>query len=328
MILDAMEARRWLDRALRERFAILAVNADSPAAMTDCLEAALRCRAPIMIETSLWQLKGWSFGAGDAMTGMTRYLADLSALADAPRYRKVPVFFHTDHIKGRETLPLLTQAIRGLSVRMGSTDVQLRPSTVSLDSSEMTETENIDAMVTLARTAEESRWPLVLEMEAGVDQGLTPLDITERMITGVEKRTPGHLGLWAPGVGTHHGFSDQGYPAFSTAAIQAQQTLATQLCGRPIGIALHGSSGLSESHLQEGVQAGVVKVNWSSESLWIRSQAAREFYETKRAQLEKRHPEFKNHAMDNGVQSFVSEQYIPKVIDRIRVLGAEGKVES
>src|SRR5437016_5831765 len=103
MLLNPIQSRSLFAHALANGYAILAVNADSPAAVTDCLEAARRCGAPIIIETSLWQLTGWSFGAGDPLRGLPRYLVQVAALANAEPYRDVPVIFHTDHIKGQQT---------------------------------------------------------------------------------------------------------------------------------------------------------------------------------------------------------------------------------
>jgi fructose-bisphosphate aldolase, class II len=322
VLLSPTQSRAALRCALEHKFAILAVNADSPAAVTDCLEAARECEAPIIIETSLWQLTGRSFGAGDALLGMARYLADLTVLANGERYREVPVIYHTDHIKGPDTLRLLTAAIRGL--QFGDAPAVLRASTISLDSSEMTEQENIEHIAALCGAAEEAGVSVTLEMEAGVDAGVTELEVADRLLEAVESRHPGNLYLWAPGVGTQHGLSDKGYP-FSVEAVAAHQRRASEICGRPVGIALHGSSGLAERDLEEGVVAGVAKVNWSSESLLIRSQAAQEFYATHAAELGKTHRSWKATAMDNGVQSFVSERYVPAVRRRIELLNGGGK---
>lgn len=321
MLLDPLQARALLQQALVKKFAILAVNADSPAAITDVLEAARQCQAPIMIETSLWQLTGHSFGAGDPYLGLARYLVQLAVLAESERFRDIPVLFHTDHIKGPVTLPLLKAALRGLPT--GLADQTVRPSTLSLDSSSLTEEQNIAAILELCDESARSECPVTLEMEAGVDDGVTPLDVARRLISGVESRRPGFLALWAPGVGTQHGLGEQ--TAFSADAVKQHQELASTLAGRPIGIALHGSSGLSEAGLRSAVAAGVAKVNWSSESLLIRSQAARDFYATHTAQLEKGHKDWKPTAMDHGVQSFVSARYVPKVIERIRILGGSGQ---
>ena len=57
MLLDPLQSRIALQHALQNRYAILAVNADSHAAINDCLEAALQINAPVIIETSLWSLQ-------------------------------------------------------------------------------------------------------------------------------------------------------------------------------------------------------------------------------------------------------------------------------
>jgi fructose/tagatose bisphosphate aldolase len=321
MLLDPLQARALLQRALDNHFAILAVNADSPAALTDVLEAARQCQAPIMIETSLWQLTGHSFGAGDPYLGMARYLVQLAVLAESERYRNIPVLFHTDHIKGPVTLPLLKAALRGLHTGIGNQTI--RPSTLSLDSSALTEEQNIASILELCSEARQAQLPVTLEMEAGVDDGITPLEVARRLIGGVEGSQPGYLALWAPGVGTQHGLGEQN--AFSADAVRQHQELASTLTGRPIGIALHGSSGLSETGLRAAVAAGVTKVNWSSESLLLRSRAAQDFYASHGPQLEKGHKNWKATAMDHGVQSFVSSRYQPKVIERIQILGGAGQ---
>jgi fructose/tagatose bisphosphate aldolase len=322
MLLNPLQARAVFTHALEYHYAILAVNADSPAAVNDCLEAARQADAPIIIETSLWQLTGHSFGMGDAWLGMKRFMTQLEVMAQSERYAKIPVFYHTDHIKGAVALPLLRDAVRGLEVTMGGIVAHLSPTTISLDSSELSEAENIGAILELCTAALESGRSITLEMEAGVDDGLTPLEVAERLLGGVESKAPGQVYLWAPGVGTQHGLGDQG--GFDASTVAQHQQFASSLTGRPIGIALHGSSGLSEHGLREAVAAGVAKVNWSSESLLLRSKTALEFYQTHTAQLEKTHKDWKNTAMDNGLQRFVSEVYVQKVVERITLLGGAG----
>jgi fructose/tagatose bisphosphate aldolase len=321
MLLNALQARAVIRTAVHRRFAILAINADSPAAITDALEAARQCESPVMIETSLWQLTGHSFGAGDPALGMARYLVQVALLADSDRFRNLPVLFHTDHIKGEGALPLLKTAIRGL--RTGVEGCALSPSTISLDSSTLSEDENIESILQLCEASKQTGNPVTIEMEAGVDDGVTPPEIARRLLGGVEGRQPGFIHLWAPGVGTTHGLGDQS--SFSVDAVHRHQALASEILGRPVGIALHGSSGLTEENLRAAVAAGVTKVNWSSESLLTRSQAAREFYTRHAAQLEKGHPDWKNAAMDNGVQSFVASKYLPQVASRICALGGAGQ---
>ncbi len=150
MLLDPLQSRALFADALRRRYAVLAVNADSHAAVTDCLEAARSAQAPVIIETSLWQLEGHAYGAGDPRLGLVRYLCEVAALANGERYREVPVVFHTDHIKGPKTVALLTAAILGLPVQLSKGGGLVRASTVSLDASELTDGENVEMLCGLA----------------------------------------------------------------------------------------------------------------------------------------------------------------------------------
>ena len=309
MLLTPTQTRALFRDALENHYAVLAVNADSPAALVDVLEAARQCAAPVIIETSLWQLTGHSFGFGDPILGLQQYIRSLRTLAASERFASTPVVFHTDHIKGPRTLEILAAAFA------------LGASSLSLDSSELTEEANLSLAQKICALGE----PLTLELEAGVDEGLTPLEVTDRIVGGIEATHPGRLALWAPGCGTRHGFSEGGFPAFSAVHVAAHQQRASALAGRPIGIALHGSSGLPVDALKAAVAAGVVKVNWSSESLLLRSQAARAYYDLHKGQLEAGATHFKDRAMDNGVQSFVAAHYVASVAERIVLLGGQGK---
>lgn len=317
MFLTPTQARRLLNDAVERRYAILAINADSPAAIYDCLEAARECDSPVIIEASLWQLKGHSFGVGDARLGLARYLTEIALLGAQERFQQVPIIFHTDHIKGPETFDLLAAAIVGVD--------GLRASTISLDSSAMSEDENLEMIGRLCRTAGERQCDLTLEVEAGLDTEVVPVEVCDRIVGIAERNHPGYLALWAPGVGTQHGLSEGGYPSFDAEAVRRHQERASELCQRPIGIALHGSSGLPAESLQEAVANGAVKINWSSESLLIRSSAAQSYYQEKAPELNKSHGSWKITAMDNGLQSYIAERYQPAVRSRITILGSAGQ---
>jgi fructose-bisphosphate aldolase class II len=69
----------------------------------------------------------------------------------------------------------------------------------------------------------------------------------------------------------------------------------------------------------------VAKVNWSSESLFARANAMREYFTRFGERIDARHPEFKKTAMDNGMNAFVAERYIPLVVERLGWLGSAGK---
>lgn len=325
MLLSPTQSRQLLNHAFEHQYAILAINADSHAAVTDCLEAARLADAPVIIETSLWQIKGHSYGFGDPILGVARYLADLMVLANSERYQHIPVIYHTDHIKGLETIGILQAAIQGVEVALHGQHLKLCASTISLDASDMSEEQNIGHMLHLCQLAMEAGVDVTLEMESAVDDRITPPDETERLIGAVEAKYPGKIALWAPGVGTQHGFtSDDGYSGFQTKTIEDNVRLLHRLTGRNIGIALHGSTGLSAEKLSAAAKCGVTKVNWSSESLYLRSMAAKQYYLENEDKLDRKHPDWKNTVMDNGVSRFVSERYVPKVVERMKLLGGEG----
>jgi len=324
MLLNPEQSRSLLAHALENGYAILAVNADSPACITDCLLAAKQADSPLIVETSLWQLKGHSFGAEDSVTGVARYIANLATLANSERFSDIPVIYHTDHIKGPETLNILGSAIRGIPQKIGDGEVLLHASTVSLDASNFDEQENIDTICQLAEIAKEAGKTVTLEMESAVDDRITDAEETKRLLGSVEEKYPGVIHIWAPGVGTQHGLNSDGYPDFHPDTIGKNVALVEEITGRRFGIALHGSSGLSNEQLTGAAEQGVVKVNWSSASLEIRSGLAAEYYIISEEKLDRAHKEWKVTMMDNGVQTYVSPRYIPTVVERMEVLRSAG----
>jgi fructose/tagatose bisphosphate aldolase len=192
-----------------------------------------------------------------------------------------------------------------------------------LDASEFSEEQNVAQILTLCEIAKAAGMPVTLEMESAVDEGITSAEETKRLLGSIESVFPDHIYLWAPGVGTKHGFGED--MNFNVKTIENNIRLTKEITGREIGIALHGSTGLSPQDLSNAAKAGVVKVNWSTESLLIRSTAARNYYLSHEEKLEKKHPEWKNTVMDNGINSYVAKEYVPKVAQRMKLLGAAGK---
>jgi fructose-bisphosphate aldolase, class II len=325
MLLNPIQTRQLFEHAAKNKYAILAVNADSSAAITDCILAAKEAGSPVIIETSLWQLEGRSFGCGDAVLGLARYIAETAVMAQAKEFHDVPVVFHTDHIKGPKNWGVLSAAIEGIPVDFGSGPQRLSPSSISLDASDMTNEENIAFLDRLITRSKECGRQITLEIEAGVDKGVSSIDEARVLVGGIEKKHPGYIYLYAPGMGSQHGFSEGGYSGFRADMAAENIKAIEDETGRSIGIAVHGSSGLSDEQLRAAVHYGVTKINWSTENLIIRSQAAKEYYTQNAEQLHPSHKQFKTVAMDNGVQQYVSGQYIPKVIKRMEVLNSKGQ---
>ena len=156
---------------------------------------------------------------------------------------------------------------------------------------------------------------------------MTTAEETERLVMGVEKKYPGDLALFAPGLGNRHGFSKDGYPGFSPEHVTSHATLIEELTGRKIGIVLHGASGLAPEQIEQAVANGLTKMNWSTDGLILRSSASREFYDSHSEQLIPGHADFKNTAMDNGVGRYVSDQAVPAIKRLITLLNGDMKAK-
>ncbi len=325
MLLSPVQARKLVTCCIREKCALLAVNADSPSAIYDCLKAAKGSNAPVIIETSMWQLEGISFGAGDPVRGMAQYIAHIAILANSEEFKDVPVLYHTDHIRGPLTREILLSAVRGLPLTLFGGEIVLHPSTISLDAAKLTPEKNINMLCSLIEASEAAGKPVTLEMEAGLDGGLTTEDETRELVMGVEENHPGYVVLFAPGLGNRHGYSKDGYPGFKPENVSASAALVKELTGRDIGIVLHGSSGLSDHQVQSAVANGLTKMNWSTSGLIIRSGAAKEYYAVNADKIVPGHPEFKDLAMDSGQGSYVSRRFVPELKKLFSLLRSEGK---
>jgi fructose-bisphosphate aldolase, class II len=324
MLLAPGQVKKLIAYAIEKKFALFAVNADSPAAIHDCLKAAKGAKAPIFIETSMWQLEGISFGAGDPIRGIAQYIAHISLLANSDEFKEVPVVYHTDHIKGPQTEEILVKATEGLPIRGFGQEMLLSPSSISLDAAALAPEENVRILSKIIEASKACGREINLEMEAGVDNGLTSDEEVEALIMGVEKVHPGYISLFAPGLGNQHGFSEGGYPGFSPENITKAAALLKKLTGRPIGVVLHGASGLNDDQVREAVACGLTKMNWSTDGLIARSSKALEYYHKFEKELVPGHAEFKDKAMDNGPGQYVSESLVPLLEQKLDLLNATG----
>jgi len=325
MLLNPKQSRVVYEAAFKNHFALLAVNADSSAAITDCLEAARICQSPVIIETSLWQLQGHSFGAGNPITGLARYIAQIAVLAADPRYADIPVILHADHISGPDTFRILEAAIQGIPMPLGESSHRLHASSISVDPSILSTDENIAMISHLCEVAEHSKNELTLEVGATEHTHITPLNEAVHLLSSVEKMQPGYVALWSPSLGARQRLGLPRSINFSSQSVREHCSIACQSTGRPTGIALHSAAGLSEKELHEAVHAGVVKVNWASESLRIRSSAAIEYYYAQSEVLKPGHHDFAMKAMDNGLQMWIAQAYVPKLCELIETLGARNQ---
>ncbi|MFT5126296.1 MAG: fructose-bisphosphate aldolase class II, partial [Verrucomicrobiales bacterium] len=91
MLLHPEQTRRLIAHAVENHYAVLAVQADSPAAISDVLLAAEAGDAPVILEVTTSTLSGHGCGMGNPLLGVNRYLAEVEVLANSDRFRNVPV---------------------------------------------------------------------------------------------------------------------------------------------------------------------------------------------------------------------------------------------
>ncbi len=274
MLLTPPQARKLFEYCVTERFAVLAVNAGSPAAIYDWLSAARNLGAPVTIQTSLWQLDGTSFGAGDPARLLALYFAHLSLLANSEEFWATSVVLHTDHIRGPQTLGILSAAIEGYPWQTGESSARISPSSISVDASKLSGEENIALMCRLIEVSKRCGRPVTPEMKAGLDSGCGTPEEVHALVVGVESRNPGYLALLAPGPGNRRGYSRGGYPGFRPENVRHNADLIKGLTGRKAGIVLYGSSGFSDEQIRE-----------ATDGLILRSSVAREYYDRHQSQL-------------------------------------------
>jgi len=326
MLLNTLQTKRLYRYACLNRVGIVAVNADGDSLIHDTLLAARQADAPVIVEASLWQLKGKCFGYGDAILGLQKYITDVALMAGNAAFADVPVVFHIDHIPAGQAVEILSRAVVGMPYRVWDREMVVFPSSVSFDASGLNDADNITCVKRVGRRAAGMGIPLSFEVEPGIeDEPTRPADALA-MLQAIEDDVPGIVDLFAPAVGTIHGQTARGENTGFNAALVGQVADALrQSLGRPIGIALHGSSGLSDAQLAASVQQGVVKINTCTLLLGARARAMQAYFNAHAAQIQAGHKDMKEMSKDTTVDSAVSAAIVPIIVDRMAVSNSAGQ---
>lgn len=325
MLLNTLQTKRLYRYACMHRVGIIAVNADGDSLIHDALLAAREADAPVIIETSLWQLEGKCFGYGDAFLGLKKYITDVALMASHPAFANVPVVFHIDHIPASKAVDILSQAIAGLSYRVGDHEMTVYPSSVSFDATGLSDEDNIHCVVSVGRRAAGLGIPLSFEVEPGIEDEPTEPAEAVSMVKAIEAEVPGIVDLFAPAVGTIHGQTAKGVNVTFNANLVGEVASALrEALGRPIGIALHGSSGLSDEQLAAAVQQGVVKINTATMLYGARARAMHAYFNAHVEQIQEGHKAMKETSKDPTVDSAVSQVMVPLLVARMKVSNAAG----
>lgn len=325
MLLNTMQTKRLYRYAYRNKVGMIAVNADGDSLIHDALLAAKAADAPVIIEASLWQLQGKTFGYGDPYLGLAKYITDVAMMSSHAALKDVPVIFHIDHIPAKQAVEILSRATAGLGYRIWDREMVVYPSSISFDASGLSDEDNIRSVIRVGRHAAGLGIPLSFEVEPGIEEEPTTPDEAVAMLSAIESAVPGIVDLFAPAVGTVHGQTMKGANVgFDVQIVSRVGRALEQALGRPIGIALHGSSGMSDEQLAAAVQHGVIKINTCTLLLGARARAMCEYFTAHYDQIQEGHTAMKETSKDTTVDTAVSQSMVPILVDRMKVSNAAG----
>ncbi len=325
MLLTASQAKKLYKFCAENKVGMIAVNADGDSLLHDSLIAAVEADAPLILETSLWQLEGKCFGYGDAILGLKKYIVDVALMASHKDFADVPVIFHIDHVPANRAVDVLTTAISGMPVNVWDEEIKVYPSSVSFDATGLSDQENIKCVLEVAKVAKEVGFDLVFEVEPGIEDEPTEPEEAVALFEAIEKEAPGAVHLFAPAVGTKHGDTTRsGRSTFDVDRIARVKAALEGVAKRPIGIALHGSSGLNNEQLSEAVKAGVTKINTCTFFLGARARAMYKYLDDNKDKIQMGHKDMKETSKDPSLDAAVSKTMIPIIVDRMKVSNAAG----
>jgi fructose-bisphosphate aldolase class II len=280
----------WLQRAQREQFAIGAFNANTLEQAQAIVIAAQAEDAPALIQISHRALQ--HAGSGNTTLGL-RYLAAIGQIA--AQSVTVPIGLHLDHADEEEVLQ---------AIALGFTSVMF-------DGGELSFTHNIERTLALRNVAHAVDVCLEAEMgevpradSRGQVSGeiiLTqPSDAAEFVkATGVD--------TLAIALGSVHAIKRKEVP-LDLDRLRAIRSAVD------VPLVLHGSSGVTDDHIAQGIKLGLCKVN-------VATQLSQAFTSSVRATLEADLQEIDPRKYLGPAR----EAMIERVRERIRFFGASGK---
>ena len=290
-----------LYRVAREnQFAYPAVNVVSTNSINAALEAAHKCKSPIIIQLSYG---GAAFFAGKGIPLQGHEAAIVGAVAAAHYVHTVaqsygiPVILHTDHAS-KKLLPW----INGL-LDAGETYYKLhnKPlfSSHMLDLSEESVEENIT--VCQRYLARMHTMDMAIEIELGCtggeEDGIDNSDLDSSLLytqpedvsfAFEQLRRISDSFTIAAAFGNVHGVYKSGNVQLTPKILKnSQQYVANKFdtCSKPIDFVFHGGSGSLQDEINEAISYGVVKMNIDTDTQWACWQGVLTYYQDHQAFL-------------------------------------------
>jgi len=226
--------REILDRAFRDRYGVAAFNIVNDLTLEAVLTAAVEMRAPVIVQTSVKTVR--SIGR-DVLFSMW---ASMTEGID------VPVTLHLDHCPEREVITSCLEA--------GWNSVLFDASSLPVEENQR-QTEEV--------VAEAKRHGADVEGEIegikGVEDGVGSDEESDRQSLEVALGFIDATGIdcFAPAIGNAHGM-------YASAPTLDAQRVTDIVEARPIPIALHGGSGMTDAQFTDLIARGCAKVNIST----------------------------------------------------------------
>jgi len=226
--------RDILSHAFAERYGVPAVNIFNDLTLEAVLAGASQAKSPVIIQTSVKTVKSMGVENIQAMwQSMTKNI-------------DVPVALHLDHCPDRSMVTLCLE--HGWN-------------SVLFDASELPVEENQAQTIEVVKEAKKYGADVEGEIEAitGVedDHGSDEEAARQSLETSLAFIDATGVDVFAPSIGNAHG-------SYKVAPKLDFNRVSDLVAARPIPIALHGGSGLSDEQFKDLIQRGCAKVNIST----------------------------------------------------------------
>jgi fructose-bisphosphate aldolase class II len=223
-----------IDRAFKERYGVGAFNIVNDLTMEAVLAAAVECRAPVIIQTSVKTVK--SIGR-DVLYGMWRTMT---------AGIEVPVSLHLDHCPEREVITSCLEA--------GWNSVLFDGSLLPVEENQRQTKEVVEEARRYGAHVEGEIEPFKgVEDDVGTDEETArqslPVALEFIRTTGID--------CFAPAIGNAHGW-------YASEPKLDAERVSDLVSAEAVPIALHGGSGMTDAQFTDLIARGCAKVNIST----------------------------------------------------------------
>ena len=223
-----------VDRAFAERYGVAAINIVNDLTLEAVLAAAVQERSPLIVQTSVKTVR--SIGLDLLFAMWSELTADID----------VPVSLHLDHCPDRDVI--------SSCLRKGWNSVLFDASALPVEENKRQTIEVVAEARSYGASVEGE-----IESITGVEDGIGSDEESRRQSLPVALdfiQTTG-IDVFAPAIGNAHG-------VYRTEPKLDAQRVSDIVAARPIPIALHGGTGMTDAQFADLIARGCAKVNIST----------------------------------------------------------------